>query len=62
MNSNVIFYGLAKIFQGSFLFFEFIQNKFNYLCIALGFFGLIYWLRWQKRFNEQADNNPNQLK
>ena len=27
MNSNVIFYGLAKIFQGSFLFFEFIQNK-----------------------------------
>jgi hypothetical protein len=62
MNSNVIFYGLAKIFQGSFLFFEFIQNKFNYFLIILGFFGLFYWLRWQKRFNDQAENNPDQIK
>jgi hypothetical protein len=62
MNSNVIFHGLAKMFEGSFLFFEFIQNKFNYLCIALGFFGLIYWLRWQKKFNEKAENNPDQIK
>jgi hypothetical protein len=62
MNSNVIFHGLQKMFEGSFLFFEFFQNTFNYLFIALGFFGLIYWLRWQKKFNEKAANNPDQIK
>lgn len=62
MTSNVIFYGIAKMLQTSFLFYEFIQNKFNYACIILGFIGLFYWLNYQRRFNQEAQNNPNQIK
>jgi hypothetical protein len=62
MTSNVIFYGIAKMLQTSFLFYEFIQNKFNYACIILGFIGLFYWLNYQRKFNQEAENNPNQIK
>lgn len=62
MTSNVIFYGIAKLLQTSFLFYEFIQNKFNYACIILGFIGLFYWLNYQRKFNQEAQNNPNQIK
>ncbi|MBP6459533.1 MAG: hypothetical protein KA264_05500 [Crocinitomicaceae bacterium] len=62
MTSNVIFYGIAKMLQTSFLFYEFIQNKFNYACIILGFIGLFYWLNYQRKFNQEAQNNPNQIK
>jgi len=62
MNSNVIFYGIAKMLQSSFLFFEFIQNNFNYSCIVLGFVGLFYWLNYQNKFNKEAEKNPNQIK
>jgi hypothetical protein len=48
--------------QTSFLFYEFIQNKFNYACIILGFIGLFYWLNYQRKFNQEAENNPNQIK
>jgi len=34
----------------------------NYLFLALGFVGLGYWLFLQKKFNNQAANNPNQIK
>ena len=62
MTSNVIFYGIAKLLQTSFLFYEFIQNKFNYACIILGFIGLFYWLNYQRKFNQEAENNTNQIK
>ena len=62
MTSNLIFYGIAKMLQTSFLFYEFIQNKFNYACIILGFIGLFYWLNYQRKFNQEAENNPNQIK
>jgi hypothetical protein len=62
MTSNVIFFGIAKMLQTSFLFYEFIQNKFNYACIILGFIGLFYWLNYQRKFNQEAENNPNQIK
>ena len=62
MNSNVIFYGIAKMLQGSFVFFEFFQNSINYFFIAIGFVGLFYWLNYQNKFNKEAENNPNQIK
>lgn len=60
--STTIFYAIAKMLQASFVFFEVIQNIFNYSCIILGFVGLFYWLNYQKKFNEEAEKNPNQIK
>jgi len=34
----------------------------NYLFLGLGFIGLIYWLLFQKKYNKQAANDPNQIK
>ncbi len=34
----------------------------NYGILALGFVGMFYWLNWQKKFNEQAANDPNRIK
>jgi hypothetical protein len=30
--------------------------------VVLGFIGMFYWLNWQRKFNDQAANNPDQLK
>ena len=30
--------------------------------VILGFVGMFYWLNWQRKFNAQAANNPDQLK
>jgi hypothetical protein len=63
MSSTKIFYALGDLLQNSiFLVYDNIGNIFNYSCIGLGFFGLFYWLRYQKKFNKEAENNPNQLK
>ena len=51
--STTIFYAIAKMLQASFVFFEVIQNIFNYSCIVLGFVGLFYWLNYQKKFNDE---------
>lgn len=32
-------------------------NMFNWACIVLGFVGLFYWLRLQKRYNQKAAQN-----
>ena len=56
------FFGLGDLFQWTFQIFELIGNLFNYTLIALGFFGLFYWLNKQKQFNMKAENNPEQLK
>jgi hypothetical protein len=62
MSSTIIFLTIAKLFQPIFFFYEFIQNKFNYSLIMLGFIGLFYWLNYQHKFNKSALNNPNQIK
>lgn len=62
--------GSIKIFEATgaflentiFLMYDNIGNIFNYSCIVLGFFGLFFWLRKQKKFNQEAERNPNQLK
>lgn len=30
--------------------------------VVIGFVGLFYWLNTQRKFNDQAKNNPNQIK
>ena len=42
--------------------YENIGNLFNDAMIILGFIGLFIWLRIQHKYNQEAANNPNQLK
>ncbi len=61
--SSTIFYGLGKLFNNYlFIPFEMVGDLFNWAVIILGFFGLFYWLNIQKKFNQQAKDNPNQIK
>ncbi len=41
---------------------EFLRNLPNMIFLALGFVGLIIWLRMQSKYNKEAANNPNQIK
>ena len=56
------FYMLADVFQWTFQIFEMIGNSFNYSLIVLGFIGLFFWLNKQRKFNVDAENNPDQRK
>ena len=63
MNSNVIFEALGDlIIWSTSMVFDNIGNAFNYSMIVLGFIGLFYWLNYQKKFNQEAENNPDQIK
>ena len=62
MSSSDIFYKIGGLLQDSFVFFEAVGNIFNYSVIVLGFFGVFYWMNLQKKFNDKAANNPNQIK
>jgi hypothetical protein len=62
MSSSAFFYGIGDFLTWTFRFFELVGNIFNYSLIVLGFVGLFYWLNWQKKFNDKAANNPDQLK
>ncbi len=64
MTLSNIFWGIGDVLQSTFVMLQedMIGNKLNYALIVLGFIGLFYWLNWQRKFNEQAKNNPNQLK
>lgn len=62
MSSTDIFWGIGDLMQWTFGIFEVIGNSFNYMLLGLGFIGLFYWLNWQRKFNQQAENNPDQLK
>ena len=44
------------------LIYDNVGNIFNYSCIVLGFIGLFYWLNLQRKFSNEAANNPNQIK
>lgn len=58
-----VFYSIADLFENSiFLFYDQIGNVVNTALVLLGFFGFFYWMRWQKRFIEQAQNNPTKIK
>ena len=63
MNSTDIIVGLGDfILWTTEILFENIGNLFNNAVIILGFIGLFYWLNYQKKFNQEAENNPNQIK
>ncbi len=64
MSLSEIFWGIGDLLQATFVMLQqdMIGDMFNYAVIALGFVGLFYWLNWQRKFNEQAKNDPNQLK
>lgn len=63
MTLNEIFRGLGHLFTDVlFLPLESIGNLANYTFLAVGFFGFIYWMSRQAKFNKNAANNPNQLK
>lgn len=63
MNSREMWWSIGDGLQ-SFLgmFYDNIGNIFNYSCIILGFVGLFYWLNLQRKFNNEAVNNPDQIK
>ena len=63
MHTNSIFWAIGDFMNNvGFIPLEMVGNIFNYSLIALGFIGLFYWLNKQKKFSEQAKNNPDQLK
>jgi len=64
MTLTEIFWGIGDFMQWTFnlLQADAIGDMFNYAVILLGFVGLLYWLNWQRKVNEQAANDPNQLK
>ena len=62
MSSTKVFYAISDFLTWTFGLYENVGNIFNYSVIVLGFIGLFYWLNWQKKFNEKAKNDPNQLK
>ncbi len=63
MNSNVIFETIGDVLLWSTaVVFENVGNLFNNAVIVLGFIGLFYWLNLQRKFNKEAENNPDQIK
>lgn len=53
---------IGELFEWSFGILEYFENLPNYAFIIIGFIGMIYWLILQKRYNKQADQNPDQIK
>ena len=65
MTLDGFFRELGDLFQLSFNLLEAdmgITAIMNYGLLILGFVGLLYWLNWQKKFNNQAEGNSDQLK
>lgn len=58
---NNFWHSLGNLLNGAW-FYDNIGNIFNYSVIVLGFFGLFYWLRTQKKLSDKAAKDPNQLK
>lgn len=63
MSSTKVFEAIDDFLQhGFFPLYDNIGNVFNTFLVLLGFFGFGYWMNWQRKFNERAKNNPNQIK
>lgn len=39
-----------------------IGNTLNYTFVVLAFVGLFVWLKFQAKYNAEAEANPNQIK
>ena len=62
MGSITVFQAIADFLQWTFQFYDNVGDILNWSFIALGFFGFGYWMRWQKKFNDLAAQDPNQIK
>jgi len=62
MSSSDFFYAIGDFLTWTFGILEWVGNKFNYLLLALGFFGMFYWLNIQKKLSDKAEKDANQLK
>lgn len=62
MSSSDVIYTIGDLLTASFKFFEVVGNIFNYSLIVLGFFGFYYWMNIQKKLNDKASKDPNQIK
>ena len=64
MTFSEFFYGLGDLLTWLLHFLEadIIGNIFNDMLLILGFVGFIIWMFKQKKFNDAAKSNPNQLK
>ena len=62
MNVNTLIEPIGDLMVWTFGIFEFIGNSFNWLVIIGGFIGLFIWLFMQKKYNAEAENNPDQIK
>lgn len=63
MNSREMWWSIGDGLQAFLgMFYDNIGNIFNYSCIVLGFVGLFYWLNLQRKFNNEAANNPDTIK
>jgi hypothetical protein len=55
MSWTDMIYSIGDLFKNQiFLFFEVVQNYFNTLLLFVGFFGFIYWMNIQNKFNKKA--------
>jgi len=54
MTFTELMYATGDVMEKSFEILPMLGNNFNYLIIALGFVGLVYWLTYQVKRNKQA--------
>lgn len=68
MKSADVFHAIGDFLTWTFGIFEAklfgisIPELFYSGVILTGFFGLFYWLNLQRKFNAEAESNPNQIK
>lgn len=58
---NSFWWTLGKILNGGW-FYDNIGDIANWIFIGVGAFGMLFWLNWQRKFNQQAEKDPNQIK
>jgi len=61
MSSTDVWWKIGGALNGAW-FYDHIGDIANWSFIALGAFGFLYWMTRQKKFNDRAENDPNQLK
>lgn len=64
MTFSEFFYGLGDLLTWmlSALQGDMVGNHFNTVLLILGFIGFGIWMNKQRKFNNAAKNNPDQLK
>lgn len=62
MSSVDVFWKIGDLAEWTFGFFEISGNFFNDSFLILGFIGLFYWLNVQRKFNNAAEGDKDQLK